>query len=264
MQQRNRRLAILLGGSLFAALGVLAACSTDNGTTPLPGAGTDAGRDSTKGDDEEPGEDEDGGDTPTDGGTPDCSAGPKLRSIDKGFFCAFFTRDASAPGAADASANAGGNRNCGHEETCCNPGRGAGGEFAPSFCASTPRNTKGGNNGPTECAAQAAANGSAWADTGNTTWECNDKNSCGAGESCCLFTWANGAPNDKVNLGPLQDDDVPKACGALQSFKQGGTRCSAACASDEIQLCSLTDDNCSGNQKCTPFSGLFRDLGACR
>ena len=125
MQQRNRRLAILLGGSLFAALGVLAACSTDNGTTPLPGAGTDAGRDSTKGDDEEPGEDEDGGDTPTDGGTPDCSAGPKLRSIDKGFFCAFFTRDASAPGAADASANAGGNRNCGHEETCCNPGRGA-------------------------------------------------------------------------------------------------------------------------------------------
>ncbi|MBX3258737.1 MAG: hypothetical protein KIS78_02825 [Labilithrix sp.] len=243
-------------------LGFLAACSTDNGTTPLPGqTGTDSGRDSSKGDDEEP-DDEDGGDTPKDGGTPDCAAGPKLRSNDKGFFCAFFTRDASA---ADASANAGGNRNCGHDETCCNPGRGADGEFPASFCAATPRNTKGGNNGQTECAAQATANGTTWVATNSTTWECNDKNSCGAGETCCLYTWADAGPNDKVNLGPLQgNNDVPKECNALQSFKQGGTRCATACATDEIQLCSLTDDNCSGNQKCTPFSGLFRDLGACR
>ncbi|MBX3209441.1 MAG: hypothetical protein KF764_30690 [Labilithrix sp.] len=259
---RNGRLAIFLGGALVATFAFLAACSTDNGSTPLPGQNTpDSGRD-TKKDGSENGDDDDDDVTePKDGGTPDCSAAPKLRSNDKGFYCTFFTRDAAA---ADASAAAGGNRNCGHDETCCNPGRGANNAFPPSFCAATPRNTKGGDNGATECAAQATANGTTWNATGGTTWECNDKNNCAAGETCCMFSAANLAAGDKVNLGPLQGNTVPKECNALQAFKQGGTRCATSCSADEIQLCSQSDDNCTGNQKCTPFSGLFRDLGACR
>lgn len=258
MQQRTRRLAMLLGGSILATVGFLAACSTDNGTSPLPGTGTDSGRD-TKKDGGDTADDDDDDTTPGDGGTdPDCANAPKLRkSNDQGFYCAFFTRDAAA-----GDAGAGGNRNCSNDETCCNPGKGADGKFPPSFCASTPRDTKGGNNGQTACNAQAAANGSNWAGSGST-WECGDKTNCDTGEVCCMFTWDGGA-NDKVNLGPLQDNDVNKQCKALQAYKQGGTRCATSCASDEIQLCSLSDDSCTGNQKCTPFSGQFRDLGACR
>lgn len=264
MQQRTRRLVMLLGGTLLATVGFLAACSSDNGGTPLPGSsGSDSGRDTKKDPSDTTNDDDndDDDDTSNDGGTaPDCSQVPKLRSNDgPGFFCAFFTRDASA-----GDAGAGGDRNCTHDETCCNPGKGSDGKFPASFCAATPRDTKGGDNGQTACAAQAAANGSAWAEKGGSTWECNDKNNCDDNQVCCMFTWANAGPNDKVNLGPLQDDEVPKACNALQAFKQGGTRCATSCASDEIQLCSLSDDSCTGNQKCTPFSGQFRDLGACR
>ena len=259
MQQRTRRLAMLLGGSLLATVGFLAACSTDNGTTPLPGTGGDSGRDTKKDGSDTKGDDDDDDTTPGDGGTgADCGNAPKLRSNDKGSYCAFFVRDAAA-----GDAGAGGNRNCSHDETCCNPGKGSDGNFPSSFCASTPRDTKGGNNGQTACGAQATANGSTWNAAGST-WECADKNSCGAGETCCMFTWADGGPNDKVNIGKSLDKDIPAACGALQAFKQGGTRCATSCASDEIQLCSLSDDSCTGNQKCTPFSGQFRDLGACR
>lgn len=254
MQQRTRRLAILLGGTLLATVGVLAACSTDNGTTPLPGqTGNDSGRDSSKTDGGDNNE-EDDADTPKDGGGADCSEAPRLRSNDRGgFFCSFFTRDAGA-------GDAGGRSNCADDETCCNPGKGGDGEFPPSFCAET--ETKGGN-APAACAAQAAANGSTWT-AGSSAWECGDKNNCDDGQVCCLITWADAGPMDKVNIGKSLDKDIPAACNALQAFKQGGTRCAASCAADQIQLCSNSDDNCTGNQKCTPFTAQFRDLAYCK
>ena len=86
MQQRTRRLAMLLGGSLLATVGFLAACSTDNGTTPLPGqTGTDSGRE-TKNDAGGTTGDDDDDVTPVNDAGRDCSAAPKPRS-NKGVFC---------------------------------------------------------------------------------------------------------------------------------------------------------------------------------
>jgi hypothetical protein len=263
MQQRTRRLAILIGGTLIATVGVLAACSTDNGTTPLPGqGGGDSGRDSQKGDGNVEPEDTKEGGSKDATASADCGEAPQLRSNDKGgFFCAFFGRDAAA-----GDAGAGGNRNCRNDEICCNPGRpSGGGDFPPSFCAELPQDDKAGESSQTACADQAADHDSTWNVGGSTTWQCGDKNNCGDNEVCCMFTWLDAGAMDKVNIGNSTDKDVPKACGALQAFKTGGTRCAANCNADEIKLCSKTDDNCEGAQKCTPFEALGgRDLGYCK
>lgn len=259
MQHRNRRLTVVFAGALLTTAGLLAACSTDNGATPLPQAGTDSGRNPSRTDD---GADDDDVVEPDAGVTDeidaDCSSAPRLRKNDKGFFCSFFRRDGGTDSGAGPTA-------CGNDETCCNPGANPGGGFPPSFCASTPRTDKGDDNAAAACAAQAEDHGSTWNEDKSSTWECGDSNNCGAGQVCCLYTWKSDNPSDKVNIGKSLDDKIPAACGALQAFKQGGTRCEpTACKPDQVQLCSLTDDNCSGNQKCTPFSALFRDLGTCR
>lgn len=259
MQQRTRRrLAVFVGGALLALVGVLAACSTDNGATPLPGqTGTDSGHNTPRPDSGD-GEDGDDASTPlNDGGGADCGLAPRLRSNDRGgFFCSFYSRDAAA-------GDAGGRSNCADDETCCNPGR-DGKDFPSSFCAQTDRSDKGGDNGQAACAEQAEANDSKWVASGSSTWECGDKNNCAEDQVCCLVTWMNAEPTDKVNIGNSLDEDIPKACGALQAFKQGGTKCAASCAADQIQLCSQSDNHCTGNQVCTPFSALFRDLAYCK
>lgn len=258
MQQRTRRLAMVIGGTLLSTIGFLAACSTDNGTSPLPGQtnGTDSGR--SKGDGGSSTDDDEDEDSGSSSGkdaasTADCSTAPKLRNNEPGFFCSFFTRDAAA-------GDAGGKSNCANDEICCNPGpkTPGGKDFPPSFCAD-----KSGGGGNAACAAQAGDNASEWVEERSSTWECGDKNACG-GQKCCMFTWANAAAGDKVNVGASIDKDVPKACGALMAFKTGGTRCAATCDAEEIELCSLSDDNCSGSQKCTPFSANFRDLAYCK
>ncbi len=261
MQQRTRRLAIIIAGTLLASVGlVLAACTTDNGTVPLPGQTGDGGSkkntSSSGGDDEEEEEEEQDGDTTKKdaGADADCREAPRLRNNENGFFCAFLPRDAGG---------AGGN-NCSHDETCCNPAQ-VDGQFPPTFCASTPRNEKGGTNGAAACAAQAEAKGSTWTPGKGTTWECGDSNNCDDGQVCCIFTDPS-ITDDKVNIGPNQNKSIPAACDAKQAFKYGGTRCAAACAADEIQLCSLSDDNCTGARKCYPFEVYpgGRNLGYCR
>ncbi len=251
MQQSTRRLVLVFGGSLLLTIGVLAAC-TDNGTTPLPGqtGGVDSGK--GKGDGSTPDEEEeetDGSTGTKDAAGVDCGEAPKLRNTENGFFCAFFDRDA---GGVDSGTSRG---NCRNDEICCNPGKSADGKFPEAYCAA-----KTGT-----CESEAAKNFSQWNQAFGTYWECADKNACGGGsKKCCMFTWLDAGPNDKVNLGKLQDDKVPAACNALQAYKVGGARCADDCNANEIQLCSLSDDNCTGSQKCTPFEGAFRDLGACK
>jgi hypothetical protein len=256
MQQRTRRLAIILGGTLFASVGlVLAACSTDNGTSPLPGQTGDASRrDTSTG--SRGGEDEQDGEAPEQeaGADADCRDAPRLRDNDQGFFCAFLPFDAGGAGRS----------NCSHDETCCNPAKVDGG-FPKTFCASTPRAEKGGTNGATACAAQAAAKGSIWTNGQGTTWECGDKNNCDTGQVCCMFT-DPAVQDDKVNIGKNLNKQIPAACDAKQAFKYGGTRCARNCAADEIQLCSNTDQNCQGGKTCYPFEVYpgGRNLGYCR
>jgi hypothetical protein len=244
MQERTRRLAILVGGSLIScgAL-ILAACSNDSGTTPIPTAngGTDGGRDA-KTTDAKGGSTTDG--TPeTDSGSADCANAPKLRSNDDGFFCPFLPRDAG-----DASAT-----NCTHDQTCCNPGRNADGKNPPSFCATTPRADKGVAD-QTQCAAQAVDFGSEWIAKEGKTWECGDKNNCSTGQVCCMFNQIDPplSGTDKVNVGPNLNKTLPVACAAKQAFKYGGTYCAATCGDEDIQMCSATDNDCAP-KKCVPF-----------
>jgi hypothetical protein len=251
MKQHTRRLAIALGGALLTTVGFLAACSTDNGTTPIPTTtgGGDSGNKKGDSGGSSTDDDDSGSKVGTDGGaSADCATAPKLRNNDQGFRCAFLTPPD------------GGSRNCGNDEVCCNPGaKTAGGkDFPNSYCA--PKS--GGADGPAACAAGATAAGSEWVATKSSTWQCADKSACG-GKKCCMFTWASTDPNDKVNIGKTLDKDIPAACNALMAFKAGGTRCADECDATEIPLCSLSDDNCSGNQTCTPFSA-YRDLGYCK
>jgi len=251
MQQSTRRLAILVGGTLVASVGLfLAACSTDNGTTtPLPGQGGDSGRrDSsggTSGTSGTSGEDPDA-DVDDDGGSSsgaDCGNAPRLRNNGQGFFCAFLPRDAGS------ASDAGGTSNCAHDETCCNPAR-VGTEFPKSYCANTPTKT---GTGETACAAQAAAKNSTWTANMGSTWQCGDKNNCGASQVCCLFSQAGLPAGEKVNIGKNLDTQIPPACNAQQAFKYGGTKCAAACGAEEIQLCGTQDQNCTGGKTCSPF-----------
>jgi hypothetical protein len=261
MQQRTRRLAIFFGGTLLATIGVLAACSTDNGSTPLPTQKTVDGSNKTdaKGTDNTDNTDNTGG---SDAGA-DCSAAAYLHNNQpQGFFCAHLDRDPSAE-------DAGGLSNCANDETCCNSGQDPSKNFPKTFCAKTPLNEKGEKTaGQTACNAQAQDNGSSWYSNFATTWECGDKNNCGDGQVCCIYTFLDAGANDKVNIGKVYDPNhklnIPDSCNALQVFKQGGTRCAASCDADEIQLCSKADDSCTGNQKCTPFYAAGRDLAACR
>lgn len=253
MQQQTRRLIILVGGASITAIGLtLAACSTDNGSSPLPGQG-DSGRGGTKDTGTTPDDDSSVAEKDADPTTADCGSAPKLRSNTNGFYCSFFKRDGGAGDAGSAS-------NCANDETCCSPGKNSDGTFPATFCATA--SEKGGSEGQTVCAAQASAHDSAWNATGSSTWECADSVGCGTGKVCCLFTAPDAG--GVVNIGNSTDKSIPKECKAQQAYKQGGTRCADSCTADEIKLCSKTDDNCSGSAKCTPFQALFRDLSYCK
>ncbi|MBX3186636.1 MAG: hypothetical protein KF819_06460 [Labilithrix sp.] len=242
------RLALFLGVTSMVGIGgVIAACGTDNGASSGGTPTLDGGRDTgprPDGPDTDP--DASGGDGGPDA---DCSRAPRLRDNTNGFFCAFYRSDGGVDGGASTS-------NCGVTETCCNPsGKDPSGAFYPSFCAP-------GKGGDDVCSTQAAGKGSVY-DGGGSAWECNDAKNCGTGEVCCIIT----APNamGTVNIGKSLDTDIPAACGALQAFKQGGTRCRATqCGAGEIKLCSNSDMGCGAGTTCTPFSGFFRDLGYCK
>jgi hypothetical protein len=252
MRHSRQRLALITGGALLVSVGlVLVACS-DNTVEPLPGVpeddvdggATDARTADRRG---APGpDDEDGGG--------DCGTAPRVRGVTTGFFCTGFRRDG---GTTDASATS-----CDHDETCCNSGAipGSSPAIYPSFCAATPRADKGLQNQPA-CADQAASLGATWIAEGSFTWECADKNSCNAGQVCCLFT--KEGETDNANIGPSQDDRLA-GCNAKQAFKHGGTYCAMECAETDVKLCSSTDENC-GSKKCTAFRGGpgSRDLAYC-
>lgn len=247
MQQSTRRLVILVGSTLLSAGGLLlAACSSDStsgssGDLPTVEAGKKDGTTSSS---------SGGPDADTDAASSaDCGSAPKLRDNTNGYYCAFVPKDAGVD-AAD-----GGNPSyCHNNETCCSPGKDTGGGFGTTACVYDP--TKTGN---TACA---AADPTWAARTGNTIWECADKNNCPAGESCWMGTALDAGGT--VNVGKSTDKTIPAACNALQAYKENGTHCAVTGAAGEIKLCSSSDDNCGAGTTCTPFAGLFRDLGYCK
>lgn len=251
MHQRIRQIAFLTSGALVVCAGIFAAaCGTDNGTTetplPTPEAGRDTGSSGGNGD-SGPNPEEDAG---LDASNADCGLAPKLRDNTNGFFCPF---QRPQDGGADGGDGGSGIGPCTNNQSCCNPNR-VGGQFPPSFCAN--------GRDDDSCANGAAAANSDWS-AGGSQWECADGTNCPGMQVCCLITGPDAGGN--VNIGNTTDQDIPKACGALQAFKFGGTRCQAQCAAGtEIRLCSSNDDHCQGSTKCTPFRALSRDLAYCR
>ncbi|AKV03745.1 hypothetical protein AKJ09_10408 [Labilithrix luteola] len=243
----------LMAGGLFAA-----ACGTDNGTTTTTvpkadGATPNKGDGSVKGDggDVTPDDDASTGD---DGGA-DCSNVPKLRDTTKGFRCSFLQADGGAY--------------CANDTTCCNPANAPDGGHYATYCAS---GTKSSTAVGKVCQDYATKNSLDWPEDPakpGSEWQCADKNQCGAGQVCCMYTGSQfTAATDKVNIG-TDKKNYPAACNALSAYKAGGTHCvtgNQCPAGDkpEIKLCSLSDDNCATGTTCTPFAGFYRDMGYCR
>lgn len=244
MKQHQRRLVLLVGSSALTFLGVLAACSSD-ATMPLPGGDTftnpDSGKTTTSssGTSGSTGDDDDSG--VTDAGGADCSAAPRLHPTTQGFFCPHFKDGGGA--------DSGSTSNCPTDETCCNPGKGSGSSYPPSYCAP---GTKG-DNGNDNCSAAAADNGSTWNTAGSFTWECTGSSNCG-GQKCCAYSLPGADAGNYVNVGKETGTGAPPAgCGAQQLYKVGGTKCAADCAAgSELELCSSTDDCSDTSATCTP------------
>lgn len=243
MKQRNRRLAFVFGGTLLATLAALAACSTDNGTTPTPGTNTpDAGKKDAKGETQDGGDDDDdtdGGKKPADGGA-DCSAVPKPRTGD-GPYC--FSVKTDDGGTANTNCNAG------DHEVCCSGGRDVKGDFIDSECKVATVAAEGYN---TTCSAPALGDG------GNEI-HCTQADHCpNASETCCAI------PVEGSTLKPGTNDDFPGCTAYYQSPRfLGGTRCKDGCAAGELKLCTK-DADCAGVGKCVSLKLSGRDVGYCR
>ncbi len=263
MQQATRRLMFVLGGTVLAAGGMLvAACSTDNGSTssgalPTPDAARpDTGNPSSSG----------GNDGSTDGGTdPDCASAPFIPDTTKndgGVFCPF---QAAGKGAPDCTA----------VQECCSPGaEGPSGSlvFPPAFCANITKELAANNETTLRFAAcksqvpDAAAPGGGWNDSNafNAAFECEDKTSCpGSLPVCCATSQPNADAGSKVNIGPSTSKTIPAACNAKSFYKSGGTRCATACTTTEIQVCSKNDNSCPTGTVCKAAGGGGRSLGYC-
>jgi len=243
MQQRTRRLAIFLGGTLIATAGVLAACSTDNGTTPLPGqTGNDAGRDTSRADGNNGNEDDDSSGNTTKDAAPDCEGAPTPRS-NKGIFC-FGGTDSNDAGQCDPAEN----------KVCCADEKGPDGKFLKSKCAVATEDQSGGYQ---------AGSCNFGADAGGREWHCTESKHCpNQGESCCVVAGTGGPPKAQPDT-----RDFP-GCGNFfnndQGFFVGGSRCRAdGCNAGELTLCS-SDAECSGGQTCRFFELANRFTGVCQ
>jgi hypothetical protein len=260
---RTKRIVLFVGGvGVMTSVLVAAACSSDSSTSSgaLPGVDANTDTNSPPPPPPPPPVGDDGGDG-GDGGV-DCSKAPKLRNNTTDYYCAFVDK-----GDGGGGFDGGNPEYCGNDELCCNPGGlyADGGHF-PSYCAPDPASNKPSGNPDAVCAAESATKNSAWDAGGNggDTYECADKNNCGAGKVCCMYD--NGTAIQFADLLKSGSTPIPAACGAKYAKNIKGTKCETGttCApgAGEYVMCSLTDTCAAGT--CTPFSGFFRDLGYCK
>jgi hypothetical protein len=262
MQQRFRRVALFFGATSLAAAGlIVVACGSDSSPTATPQLpeASSPNKDGSTGPGTDGGTNPDGGDLDS-GEAPDCQMSPKLftTTVAAGFFCSFYNADGGDSGTGNA-------RNCPSDTTCCDPGANPAGSktFPAAYCAP--------GKGQDACNNGAAAAGSTWVglNDGGSVWECADKNSCGAGQVCCLtqdqVKLLLDPVKNKLNIGGYAKTNVdhPPACNDKTAYDTAGTKCETACAAGEKILCSPSDNSCGAGTVCTPFDALFRDLGYC-
>jgi hypothetical protein len=255
---QHSRLALLFAASVLSGVAVLVACDSDNGTVPLPGGGTTSGNASSSSgrstsgavEDDDTADDDDTTDDDDDtAGDAGCKNLPTLHTTTNGFFCGFYDGGTSTE-------DAGGKKNCGNTQVCCNPGKDGNGKFPNSYC--TDDDPKG--DGPGACANVPDEADSQWIP--GTAWECASSTNCG-GKKCCAKSFDDAVDGGFVNVG--NDTNYPKSCNAKALYKVNGTRCATSCTEGkELELCSK-NDGCSGGKTCVPVSANGdRDLGVCQ
>jgi hypothetical protein len=228
---------LVFGGSLLLTLGAVAACTTDNGTTPIPtrgdsGSPKDSGKKIDSGDpDDQDLEDEDGGD-----GGVDCTKAPKPRESD-GVYCR-----KGSEGSNDAGYCV--------DSICCSDQDGGDGKYAPGKCVTPEQDTEGYKTG----ACNFPEN------SGGREWHCTESKHCpNTDEICCVAKGSGGNPS------ALTDKEWP-GCGVYQNSDTGkfisGTRCRSECETGELQLCSSDADCKTG--KCKFFELANRFTGVCK
>ena len=230
MQQRIRRLALVLGSSILGSIGVLAACSTEvvqqlpSSPTTTKDSGTtrrDAGADDGDGDTDPQGASDAGG---------DCGKAPKPKP-NTSIFC---RKDVE-----------GKTLYCkpGEGEMCCSEAK-MGTKFVPGSCQRPLGET---------CTFPSGY-------AGGIAMHCTDGTQCPtAGNVCCLTPGDAGAPKafpDTLNF---------PGCGVVfvssLDFTKG-TRCKAACGATDLQLCS-SDAECTRG-KCIGATIINRSTGVCQ
>lgn len=233
------RILIVLAGGLVSAAAILAACSTDNGSTPVPSI--DSGRADTSTGTDGSNNNTDGN-TPLDGGA-DCANVPETKSS-VGPYC-FSVADAGPDGSSKSK-----NCNSAADEICCSGGSlGSDAGFEPSTCKAPGTNASGGYNEGT-CG---------FANPGGQEWHCTEKSHCpGQDELCCLIGSDAGSPKPGNNF------DFPGCQAYFQSTTfTNGSRCrKTSCQAGEQTLCASDADCKSG--KCVPLKVAGRFTGYCR
>ncbi len=226
MHQHTRRLAVVIGGSVFTAFAFIAACSSENtAQKPSPASPVDGSKPDTG----KPSPNPDGGDP--DDPSPDasdaaanCDGAPKLLDTDGGVFCF-------------------GAGSCAEGTVCCSDEKNATGGFADPRCAS-------------------AGSCNFAPDAGGLEWQCTKSAHCpNSGEACCVTAGTGGSPQAQVDTkfpgcGTFFNSGNP--------FFVGGSRCrDNGCNAGELTLCAR-DEECEAPAKCRPFKLAGRFTGVCK
>ncbi len=196
---QRARLALLLLGTFTTATGVLIACSTDNGTTPIPREDaarprSDGSSGGTSGGEEE--EEQDAG--PDAAG---CDGGRSARS-NRGVYCRSNAVDSDA-----------GYCTVGDKTICCNDSK-IGTQFEPGKCVAAEG----------ECGFQG---------TGGREWHCTESDHCGGGQACCVIAGDDGTPRVfKDRCGERNNDANKKFVGGSRCKASCGTDELRLCAKD--------------------------------
>ncbi len=233
MHQHTRRLAVVIGGSVFTAFAFIAACSSENPAQKPTVGGTEAKVDGGPSRPNLPSGDKDGGNGGDNGGEnkadasdagANCDGAPKLLNTDSGVFCF-------------------GAGSCAEGTVCCSDEKSPDGGFAAPRCAS-------------------AGSCNFAADAGGLEWQCTKSDHCpNSGEACCVTAGTGGPPQAQV------DTKFP-GCGTFfnsgNPFFVGGSRCrDNGCNAGELTLCA-SDGECEAPTKCRPFKLAGRFTGVCK
>lgn len=232
---QHARLALVITGTLvLGTAGVLVACSSDDGASPLPtytpGPNDNKNTSGGTSGDQGTGDDDDDVDAGKDAGKPVDCKDPQTARSNPGVYCRKNADGVDKDGYCSDS----------DKPVCCSDGKpGAGGDFLPGKCIATdgdcgyPKDT-----------------------VGTRQWECTKSAHCGDnGPACCVIAGEGGNPL-------VQKDQCGERFNNSDIKFVGGSRCQPSCNTNELQLCAK-DKDCAGGKTCKFINIASRFAGVC-